>query len=300
MTVSSTNRKNLYNGDGSTTTFPYTFKILSSSDVLVLLKNVALSTLQTMVLTTDYTVTNVGVDTGGNIVFSTAPASGFTVIFLRNIQPLQQIHYPEFDTFPSVSHETALDKLTMLAQQQQELIDRSVSFDPTVSGFNFQLPSPQALKFLAIDANAQNFVYSLSSDIINNTAPWTPSITPLTGSLTSITYSQRTGQYTQISNIIWWKCNITLSAYNAGSNTSQLTITGLPIIPVGTGSDVYTGSAQVANVTYSGNSIKATMNGGNSLIQLVSSTSASSSSIVTVDHLSSSTAIYANGFYFTS
>ena len=39
MTISSTTVKNSYNGDGSTTTFSYTFKIFANSDLQVIIRN---------------------------------------------------------------------------------------------------------------------------------------------------------------------------------------------------------------------------------------------------------------------
>ena len=41
MTISSTTVKNSYSGDGSTTTFNYTFKIFADSDLQVIIRSAA-------------------------------------------------------------------------------------------------------------------------------------------------------------------------------------------------------------------------------------------------------------------
>src|SRR3972149_3016598 len=60
---------NSYTGNGVTTSFAYGFKIFASSDLKVTLDGV------TKVLNTDYAVTGVGNDGGGNVVFGTAPVN---------------------------------------------------------------------------------------------------------------------------------------------------------------------------------------------------------------------------------
>ena len=74
MTVSTTVNKVSYTGNGSLTTFAYTFKIFADGDLNVYVGG----TKQT--LTTHYSVTNAGVASGGNVVFVSAPASGAKVV----------------------------------------------------------------------------------------------------------------------------------------------------------------------------------------------------------------------------
>ena len=98
MTVSSTTTKNSYSGNASTTTFAYGFKIFANTDLTVILRSAAgTETVQT--LTTHYSVTNAGVDSGGNVVFETAPASGVTVVIRRNIAQTQTTDYTANDPF---------------------------------------------------------------------------------------------------------------------------------------------------------------------------------------------------------
>jgi hypothetical protein len=157
MTVSSTTTKNSYSGDGSTTTFAYTFKIFADADLTVILRSAAgTETVQT--LTTNYSVTNAGNANGGNVVFVTAPASGVTVVIRRNIAQTQTTDYTANDPFPAESHEDALDRLTFIAQQQQEELDRSIKLSRTntMTSTEFTVgASDRANKILAFDGSGE-------------------------------------------------------------------------------------------------------------------------------------------------
>ena len=155
MTVSSTTTKNSYSGDASTTTFAYGFKIFAAVDLTVILRS-ATGTETVQTLTTHYSVTNAGVDTGGNVVFETAPASGVTVVIRRNVAQTQTTDYTANDPFPAESHEDALDRLTFIAQQQQEELDRSfkVSRTNTITSAEFtEAAADRALKSLGFDSS---------------------------------------------------------------------------------------------------------------------------------------------------
>lgn len=125
MTVSSSTNKVSYSGNGSLTTFAYTFKIFDEDDLTVILR-AADGTETTQTITTHYTVTGVGVASGGNVVFGTAPASGVTVVIIRE-QPLTQgLDLVPNDPFPAQSLEESLDKLTFMAQKHEEELSRTI------------------------------------------------------------------------------------------------------------------------------------------------------------------------------
>ena len=155
MTVSSTTTKNSYGGDASNVTFAYGFKIFAAADLTVILRS-ATGTETVQTLTTHYSVTNAGVDTGGNVVFETAPAAGVTVVIRRNVAQTQTTDYTANDPFPAESHEDALDRLTFIAQQQQEELDRSfkVSRTNTITSAEFtEAAADRALKSLGFDSS---------------------------------------------------------------------------------------------------------------------------------------------------
>lgn len=156
MTVSSTNTKNSYSGDGSTTVFAYTFKIFDDDDITVILRTDATGGETVQTKTTHYTVSGVGNAGGGNITFGTAPASGITVVLIRETALTQSTDYTPNDPFPAASHEDALDRLTLMVQDQQEALDRSikVSKTNTITSTEFTVgASTRANKIFAFDSS---------------------------------------------------------------------------------------------------------------------------------------------------
>ena len=130
MTVTSTNQKVQFNGNGSTTVFAYNFKIFAQTDLSVILRSAA-GTETVQQLTTNYTVSGVGEASGGNVTMGTAPASGTTLTILR-VQPnLQGLDLVPNDPFPAGSMEDALDKLTFMVQTHDEEIGRSIKASKT-------------------------------------------------------------------------------------------------------------------------------------------------------------------------
>jgi hypothetical protein len=159
MTISSTTVKNSYNGDGSTATFTYTFKIFANSDLQVIIRS-ALGTETVKTLTTHYTVTGAGSASGGDITFTAGniPASGETVVLRRAIPQTQAIDYIANDPFPAESHEEGLDRATMAIQQLQEEVDRAIKLSRTntITSSEFTVGAAnRANKVLAFDASGE-------------------------------------------------------------------------------------------------------------------------------------------------
>ena len=147
MTISTTTARVAYTGDGSTTAFAVPFYFLANADLDVYQDG----TLKT--ITTHYTVTGAGVEAGGTVTFGTAPALDESVVIVRDTALTQATDYPPNDPFPAASHERALDRLTMIAQRNRDLIDRSFRLsDDDVSGASTELPTPEALGVIGWNA----------------------------------------------------------------------------------------------------------------------------------------------------
>lgn len=159
MTVSSTTTKSSGNGDGSNNTFPYAFKVFDQADLKVIIRSSA-GTETVKTITTHYTVTGVGNAGGGNVVFTSGniPVTGETVVIRREAALTQATDYVANDPFPAAAHEDALDKLTFLAQQQQEEIDRSIKLSRTntMTSTEFTVgATTRANKILAFDNSGE-------------------------------------------------------------------------------------------------------------------------------------------------
>ena len=160
MTISSTTTKNSYSGNGSTTTFAYSFYIPASTDIQVIVRSsTGTETVKAEGTgSTNYSITGVGSSSGGNVVFVTAPASGETVVLRRNTAKTQSTDYVANDPFPAETHEDALDKLTIIGQDLQEQVDRSLKLSRTntMTSTEFTVgATDRASKILAFDSSGE-------------------------------------------------------------------------------------------------------------------------------------------------
>lgn len=130
MTISSEVRKaGPYDGNDVTTSFPFSFKVFSADDVVVVLTDPAGIETTLTGSGTDYSVTlNADQDTapGGTVEKVSALATDYLLTItssVPNLQPLDLTNQGGF--YPKVIN-AALDRLTILAQQNAEQIGRSV------------------------------------------------------------------------------------------------------------------------------------------------------------------------------
>ena len=155
MTVSSSINRASYGGNGTLKTFAYGFKVFDQGELTVILRSSdGTETVQT--ITTNYTVTGVGDAGGGNVVFGTAPASGVTIVILRELDLNQGLDLVPNDPFPAQSLENSLDKLTFMVQQQGEELGRSIKASRTnvISGSEFTISATdRANKVFAFDSS---------------------------------------------------------------------------------------------------------------------------------------------------
>jgi len=124
MTVSNTVTKNTYVLNNATTEFAYTFTVEESSDIHVYLY-----------YSTDGTTTEItsgfSVDTTAQTVTYSAASgygSDYRLTLSREMELTQSLDLVNQGAFYAEDHETAFDKLTMIAQQQQEELDRCLKY----------------------------------------------------------------------------------------------------------------------------------------------------------------------------
>lgn len=158
--ITDNNYKVVYPGDAVTTEFAFNFAIIQETDLLVQIVNQG-GTLHELDLNIDYTVAGTGNSeetttdyTSGTVTIEPAPLSGETVIIKLNIPLTQLTDYEENSKFPAKSHEKALDKLTLIAKQQQEQLDRSFKVDYTSQNFtDYTLPVGQANYYIRFNGD---------------------------------------------------------------------------------------------------------------------------------------------------
>lgn len=154
MSIGSTINRNDYTGDGGTSVYNYGFYILQDSDLTVITRDTSGVETQ-LTLNTDYTVSGAGSASGGSITLTAGNLTSGYAITIRRKRPLTQQTdiRNQGDYYPEV-HEDAFDHFVMIAQQQQDDIDRSIRVPQTYSSLNVELPTPVANRLLGWDASA--------------------------------------------------------------------------------------------------------------------------------------------------
>jgi|TARA_R110000824_G_scaffold148446_1_gene318205 hypothetical protein len=129
--LTTTNSQASYTGDGSTTAFAFNNMFLAAGDLEVTLTIDATGVDTIKTITTHYTVAGAGVEAGGTVTMVAAPASGETLTVRRKTAQTQSTDYTANSSFPAASHETALDRVSMLAQELLTgyLADRGLNTD---------------------------------------------------------------------------------------------------------------------------------------------------------------------------
>lgn len=140
MTISTTTSRAQYAGNGVTTIFSFPYRFLANGDLEVTLFDAA-GAPSPQTLTTDYTVLGADNDAGGSVTMLVAPAVGETLVIRRVVALTQETDYISGDSFPAETHERALDRLTMVDQQLQEQVDRSITLPLDNETFSSAMPA---------------------------------------------------------------------------------------------------------------------------------------------------------------
>lgn len=163
MTIAKTGSQESYAGDGVTVAFSFGYRFFDDTDLDVYIVTDATGVAVLQTLTTHYSVTNTGTESGGTVTMVTAPASGETLLIQRDIPKTQPVDYKANDPFPAETHETALDRLTLQRQDSTQAGARHVGF-PVGDTANPELPEAptRASKLFGFDAAGAPQMYDLS------------------------------------------------------------------------------------------------------------------------------------------
>jgi hypothetical protein len=138
MTVPVQDPINQSTANGSTAVFPYQFLILDEDHLKVYLDDA--------LVTSGFSVSGVGTETGGNVTFTTNPANGVLVTLLREVPAERTVDYQNAGDFLAPTVNADFNRLWMYVQQIVSRIDnRALTFKSTEDrGSNTnQLPTPQ-------------------------------------------------------------------------------------------------------------------------------------------------------------
>lgn len=128
MTVTAKTTRTQYTGTGLVKTYAYNWKILDEADLVVVRTVAGVDT--TLVLNTDYTVTGVGTDNGGNVVLTSNLASGalLTVYMAMDIEQPTDLTNQASPFLERI--ESAMDRQALISQQIAEELGRCIKNDP--------------------------------------------------------------------------------------------------------------------------------------------------------------------------
>lgn len=134
MTIEDQNYRISYTANGAGKVFAFNFRILSESDLTVIVQDTS-GVDTTKALTTDYTVTGAGNAGGGVVTFGVAPTNLHTVSIILDPDVKQLLDLTHASTIPSQSLEDAFDVAINNVKRARDLIDRSLVLqDGDVSG----------------------------------------------------------------------------------------------------------------------------------------------------------------------
>ena len=161
MTVSSTQSRKDYAGDGATTQFTVPYFFIENADVVATLRSTG-GTETTWTEGTEYTLTGAGNPSGGTLTaVSTGtdytPQSGETLVIKRKEQFTQPSDFAVAGALPSETIEEGYDRAVMLAQQLSENLGRMAKLaetSPTTS--ELIIPEPEADTVLSWNSAGDN------------------------------------------------------------------------------------------------------------------------------------------------
>jgi len=125
MAVATTANKSQFNGSGTTGPFTFNFRFYNNSEISVV-KTSILGVDTTLTETTHYTLTGANSYSGGSVTLLTALAVDERLTVYRTIPATQPTDFRNQGAFFAEVHEDSFDRLTMIVQQQQEEIGRTI------------------------------------------------------------------------------------------------------------------------------------------------------------------------------
>lgn len=171
MTVPATTRRaGPFNGNGVTTSFPFTFKVFTTADLAVS-KTSATGITTALVLGSDYSVTlNPDQDAapGGSITYplSGSPlATGESLVAVGALPYDQTTSFPAGGSYRASTHENAFDRTVFQIQQLAEENARTIKLPPEFGDVDAMLPVPEAGQVIAWGDDGQSLVNLSPADI---------------------------------------------------------------------------------------------------------------------------------------
>ena len=158
MTVADNTSRNQYTATNLQVSFAYTFEIVDKNDIVVLKNGTTLSE------GTNYTVSGVGAENGGNITLTVAATAGDIMTLYRDMAYVRTQNYADSGDFLASEVNTDFDNLWLAGEQTNRSFSQSIRKPITDSdSISMELPeaADRANSFLTFDATGAPTVTSV-------------------------------------------------------------------------------------------------------------------------------------------
>ena len=158
MTVADNTSRNQYTATSGQTVFAYTFEIVDKGDIVVLQNGTTLSE------GTNYTVSGVGAENGGNITLTVGATAGDIMTLYRDMAYVRTQNYADSGDFLASEVNTDFDNLWLAGEQTNRSFSQSIRKPITDSdSISMELPeaADRANSFLTFDATGAPTVTSV-------------------------------------------------------------------------------------------------------------------------------------------
>jgi len=152
MTVANTTSRNQYTATSGQTVFPYTFEIFDKGDIVVIQNTTTLAE------GTNYTVSGVGNDNGGNITLLVGATAGDTITVYRDMAYQRETDYQTSGDFLAQEVNDDFDRLWLAVQQNEDSNSRAIQKPVTdLTSVNMTLPNAtsRANRFLGFGSSGE-------------------------------------------------------------------------------------------------------------------------------------------------
>lgn len=126
MTQSASPLRKEHTGNGVATNFLYDWRIDANTQLLVTRVTISTGAEYTMQLGTDYTVTGVGSNVGGNVVTSSPLSALYRIVITPNLLYEQDTDFTNQNSVKPEEVESAMDKIVRQLKQLAEQVGRAV------------------------------------------------------------------------------------------------------------------------------------------------------------------------------
>jgi hypothetical protein len=160
MTVADNTSRNQYTATSGQTVFAYTFEIVDKDDIVVLKNGTTLSE------GTDYTVSNVGNDNGGNVTLTSGATAGDILTLYRDMPYARTQNYTNSGDFLASEVNSDFDNLWLAGEQTNRAFSQSIR-KPITDSDSISMELPEAAdrtdSFLTFDSTGAVSTSPLSS-----------------------------------------------------------------------------------------------------------------------------------------